>query len=117
MREKDLSSVLQLVLDSAELQQYYHVDEIPDRKPVRIAKSPALDSQPQLTKFGVPVVYEDKNRLLESDRAYFEFRRVIVNPDLAHVSFTYDAEGVRGEAWLIKVDNQWQIGYMSVSET
>ena len=117
MREKDLGSVLQLVLDYGELQQYYHVDELPDRKPVRIAKNPALASEPELTKFDAPVVYEDQNQLLKSDRAYFEFPRVIINPDLAYVSFTYSAEGVIGEAWLIKVDNQWQIGYMSVSET
>lgn len=114
--QSDLATVLQLVIDHEDLQQYYHVAELPDRKPLRVAKTAAVEAAPALTKFGVPVVYEDADAASGTDRALFEFQRVVVDPHLAYVKFAYGAEGVAGEAWLIKEDGHWRVGPFTAAE-
>ncbi len=113
----DLGQLLQLVLDAEPLAPYYHVDQAPERKPVRIARGPAVASEPALVKFGVPVVYEGAAELAASGKPHFEVRRVIVNAELAYIHFAYAVEGIVGEAWFLREGNLWKLGHMSIRET
>jgi hypothetical protein len=113
----DLGQLLQLVLDAEPLAPYYHVDQAPDRKPVRIAKGPAVASEPALVKFGLPVVYEDAAQLAASGQPHFEVRKVIVNAELAYLQFAYAIEGIVGEAWFLREGGTWKLGHVSIRET
>lgn len=114
--KQELAAVLQPVLDHESLQQYFHVEEVPGRKPLRIARNLFVEPEPELAKFGEPVLYEDKDALEENTDAYLEFQNLIINPDLAYVVFTYDVEGVRGKAFLVREEKMWRVENFEIVE-
>lgn len=104
------SLIAQLVLDLPELQQYYHVDTLPDRVPVRIATGGAVADQPPLEKFGKPVRY------VAAGEAHVVFDAIDQHGDRAEVRFRYTPEGVAGRVLLEQKDGVWRVARAELSE-
>lgn len=113
---QDLAEILQAVLDAEQLQQYYHVDELPERKPVRIAERPELEPHPEVVKFNTPAVYQAREELERKNLPYFTFPRIVINQDLAYLAFRYDVEGLRGSAFLVRSNDGWRLEHLTLSE-
>ena len=58
------NNILQTVLDLPKLQQYYHVNELPDRKPLIVVENDHVDESFQLNKFGTQVIFMDRETIL-----------------------------------------------------
>ena len=113
---KDLRQIVQLIIDHPALQQYYH-EEIAGRQPLYILKTPPFAGEPELTKFGAPVRYKDRDQLTGDDyEAYAEFPEINIGGDSAHVIFTYAVEGVYATSSLRKVGDEWRIEYFRIAE-
>lgn len=109
----DRDQVAQLVLDLDDLQPYYHVKDVPGRRPLVIRRTEPVNDRPSLTKFGEPVRYEDE----PGDAPFFEFVKIALDGDTADVEFRYPVEGLVGEAHLKKVGGTWKVESHTLTES
>ena len=63
--DSDLQKVFQMTLDLPELQEYYHVDSLPERKPLIVLKNEYLNNTPHLVKFNEPVTFLTQEEIYE----------------------------------------------------
>jgi hypothetical protein len=110
-----IRSILKRVIDAPALQQYYHESD-PQRTPLRIAETAALESTPDLSKFGQPVVYQSRRELDSKDLPHLRFSTLEMTDDSASVHFHYEVEGVHGKAELIRDAGTWKIDELSIAE-
>lgn len=110
----DSSAVAQLVLDAPDLQQYYHVDSVPDRSPLAVALNAHADAGWKLVKFGKPVQLIAPSAL--GQRPHVEFTRFEVSGDKARVELAYDVEGVVMSAQLERRGGSWVLVAADVAE-
>ena len=104
-----VAAVLEEVLHSDALETYYHAEQRPERRPVRIAKNDVLSQEFFMAKFGAPVAYV-------AEGAHLIFTRLDVRANEADVAFRYLPEGVRGQMALRKVGSDWKITRQSLVE-
>ncbi len=103
----DLQSVLQTVIDSKELDGYFHVDVLPERKPLRVFVDKGIHRElDNLTKFGEPVQFIDRPT---TDTPHLAFDTIFVTTQRAIVTYRYPPEGIRGKAMLTKNNGGWII--------
>lgn len=113
---EQIQVICQLALDLPQVQQYYHVDTNPERKPLRVLDSARLGQQPSLSKFGVPVVWVTAEEAKKEKKAYVEFTKLEASGDEAVVSFRYRVEGISVAAHLRKTAGGWTVEKTDVSE-
>ncbi len=103
--EDELKTVLQLVLEDAELDKYLHLTE-PGRFPLKVAGKD-VPSTIALMKSGQPV------KIVEGEPAKKDAVLVITNieiaPPDATVGYRFDIEGVVGTAHLKKASYGWEL--------
>lgn len=114
--QNDLAKVVQLVLEHPDLQQYFHVDTLPERKPLIILKNAFFSQPPSLVMFGAPVAFRTVQELQEDNKPYIEFVNLKLDQGRANVEFHYPPEGVLGNALLQKEQETWTIETFSISE-
>lgn len=110
----DLQQVCQLVLDIGALQDFFHADQLPERKPLKVLENEHLAAQPELTKFGVPVRFISRQEA--TTEPFFEFTKITIGEDRAEVAFRYRVEGVRGSATLTRDGSAWKVTDQSIAE-
>ncbi len=59
-KKEELQNIIQLIISSNELNNYYHVDVLPDRKPLRILNNNVVPETTQLNLFDMEVEYTTK---------------------------------------------------------
>ena len=101
----DLAQLLALAIERPTLASYYHVDEAPDRRPLRILRTAALTEEPSLAKFGEPVIYVDP----PSDEPHLELTAAEITGDRAHLALEYPVEGLVMELWLVRDGSGWRV--------
>jgi hypothetical protein len=106
------TQVAQRVIDLEALQPYFHADDAPDRKPLRVLKNAQMEDSPPLMKFGEPVQFVSE----AGDKPCFEFTTVKIDGDMATVAFRYPVEGIAGSATLRKVGSSWRVESHSLKE-
>lgn len=107
--QSDIEQVCQLTLDLPALQQYYHVEDAPNRKPLVVASNEHLSADVQLTKFGEPVKLMQRAEAVAAKKPYFEFTAMKIEGDTARVSFRYPVEGISGDLALRREGGAWQV--------
>ena len=112
INKEDLQKISQLVIELKALQPYYHVDELPDRKPLVIMTNDVMRTGPPLRLFGHPVLYLHH----PGSRPYFEFRKILVEKGLVSVEFRYPIEGIRGVVRLSKQSGGWAVESHTIVE-
>ena len=106
----DLSSVLNLAINSPKLELYYHADQLPERKPLKVLHEISNDEVEniKLIKFGLPVELL-KNNNTKVNNIYLIFSNVNIDKNKASLNFSYPVEGVMGKFELIKLNEKWSI--------
>jgi hypothetical protein len=105
---EDLGPILQALVDSPPMDSYFHIDEVPERAPLRIAKTPAVEGEPPLEKFGAPVQYQDRSEL--ASLPHLEIVSVERTEKGARVEFRYQVEGIVGVAEIgPKPEGGWRV--------
>lgn len=98
--------IYQTVIDLPELQQYYRIDEFPERKPLIVIKNKFIKGPFRLNKFNEPVVLMTKDdTFYKGISHYFEFAEIQENNNIIDIKFRYPVEGIVGHAILIKNDH------------
>lgn len=105
----DFCKILQLTIDLPKLQQFFHVEEIPNRSPLRIAISDINTNCVSLTKFGKKVIFFNKNTTNNPLFPFLEISEMNITANLATISIEYSPEGVKGTAKLKKNDGKWEL--------
>lgn len=111
----DNAQIFQLVIDIPEMNGFYHVDQLPDRTPLKILRSDLALPEFNLVKFGVPVEYVSSTEVAEGI-PIFEFTSIEITEDSAEVEFRYLVEGVKGTVTLVKSDSHWEVSDKSIVE-
>lgn len=99
--ESELGPILQALVDAPPMEMYFHVDELPERAPLRIAKTDAVRAEPPIEKFGAPVLYQDPAELADLPHLEIESIERITSPTQgqgARIHFRYRVEGIVGVA-------------------
>jgi len=105
MPDNPVETVLQMTLDSDGLNKYFHVEERPERKPLRILSNNTVPATVRLQKFGEPAVW---TTAAESEgKPLLEFTSVKVEAETATVSFRYPPEGISGTVEFRKQGETW----------
>jgi len=112
----DLQQVYQATLDSSALDRYFHVDALPERKPLLILKNDQVLGEPKLTKFGESIKYVSRAEIELNRLPHLEFLRFSINGDSAHVEFAYPPEGIAGVVTLAKDGSGWHVTSHSIVE-
>ena len=109
-----LETILQMTLDLEALNKYFHVDSLPERKPLRILKTPHIPESVRLEKFGASAVWTSAED--SKDKPVFEFSSVKVEESLASVAFRYPPEGIAGTIEFQKQEQQWVVTGSTIVE-
>lgn len=108
----DANAVLQLLLNSPQLSQYYHFDVRPQRKPLRVHnQTPTKLMSNEVTADGQLIKLVQK-----PDKQTLEITEFVVENDLAKTTFRYKVEGIRGTSTLRKIAGAWQIDSIHIEE-
>ncbi len=105
----DFCKILQLTIDLPKLQQFFHVEEIQNRSPLRVAINDSNANCASLTKFGKKVILFDKNATSNSLFPFLEISEMNITANLATISIKYSPEGVKGTAKLKKNNGKWEL--------
>jgi len=104
----DFCKILQLTIDLPKLQQFFHVEKIQDRSPLRVAVND-VNVSCTLTKFDKKVVLFDKNTTYNQSVPFIEVLEIDISSNLATISIVYRVEGIKGTAKLRKNDSKWEV--------
>lgn len=111
MGNENLQEIIQKSIDLPKLQQYFHIDELPNRAPLIILQSELIPSNLELNKFGKKVEIDT-----ESNEAHLVFSKVDINQITGSIHFSYPVEGIRVEIQFIKNDHEWLIKESVIKE-
>ncbi len=106
-------AILQTLIDSDQLNKYFHADTIPQRTPLRIVKGSWYEERIHLTKFGQAVQF------IENESVKVPYLAVLTLDTTnqgATISFRYRPEGIVGEARIEKEHMKWIIKSISIHE-
>jgi hypothetical protein len=105
----DFEQIFQLTIDLEALEQYYHINELPDRRPLVILQNKITANKPRLIKFGVPVKYANLTKNEKGRLPYLEFTKVDIHTYTAKVDFIYPVEGIAGTVNFRKKEGLWKV--------
>lgn len=106
----DFENICQILIDLPEMDQYYHVEHSPSRKPLVIIKNKFTPDGIQLMKFGEPVAFLSKPEMSKDKiEAYIEFSDFKIIGKSAEVIFEYPAEGLVVKVALSRENNAWNV--------
>jgi hypothetical protein len=109
---RDAHEILQLLLNSPQLTQYYHFDVRPDRTPLKIVNLTPLDiGASDLTAAGQKAVLST-----ERDNRAIEITDFTIANDVAEIAFTFRVEGVIGHGTFNRISDRWSVAKLSVAE-
>lgn len=109
-----LAPVLQAAIDAPQLEPYWHVAERPERSPLVLARTPMLEGEPKLVKFGKAVEYATRDKL--GDKPHIEVQSLSIKPDRATVVLAYTAEGIVARVDLVREVGAWVVAEAQVVE-
>lgn len=110
------AEVVKAVIEMPELQNYFHIEQNADRKPLYILKSKEINTDLGLNKFGESVRLATCDELKKSNKPYLEFPKLDIKNNKAKVVFRYRVQGIEGKVSLSKADGGWKIDEQKISE-
>jgi hypothetical protein len=108
------AEIVRLVLAHEDLAGYFHVDTIPERKPLVVVADVDPSVLSSLKKFGEPIVA--RRTKPAGGAPCFEVTVLKIDGDRASVEFRYAPEGVSGTAALRRFGGQWTIADFDIWE-
>lgn len=111
----DIEILAQITLDLNALENYYHVDVLPERSPLVVINN-IVNQDINLNKFGKDIVYMEKDEAVKNGKAYFEFTSFNIDSKNATVKFLYPIEGIAGKVIFEKNNSEWKINHWEIVE-
>jgi len=111
----DVGSILKLVLDQPDLQQYLH-SELPERVPIRVLRKDTIFDGIVITKFGGQIEFVDPDQIDQDREAYLEFETFDVSENTSFVQLHYEIEGVFGTFRLVNDGEVWSVETAEIVE-
>ncbi len=117
---REIKNILKLALDFPDLQQYYHVDQLPSRCPIVIQEFGPINAKniEGLSKFGEQVVVLNSISINANSTVGFigvsDWKH---SSDKVNINLYYPAEGLIMEYKFEKLDGVWHIGEAQIHET
>ncbi|MEN6439955.1 MAG: hypothetical protein ABFD97_15370 [Syntrophobacter sp.] len=105
----DLQEICQLTLNMSSLDKYFHIDKLPERKPLLILTNDQIQSKPDLFKFGERVKYVSLDEIKVKSSPYLEFSKIKFSGNNAYLEFLYPPEGIAGKVDFVKDERGWHI--------
>lgn len=108
----DATAILQALLNSQKLAQYYHFDTRPQRKPLRIKLNTDLkiDANELHACKQAVVIVQDK------DPNTLEISSFQLDGSSAQANFAFPVEGIRGSASFTKRQDGWALEHINIAE-
>lgn len=114
--QKRLEKLIQCVIDSPVLQQFYHTDKIANRKPL-IITGRFVPNYLNLRKFDKKVLIFDQKEIKKRKiDAYLDFKIIAVGKSSADIVVNYSAEGLNAKFRLVERGKVWRITRSSAVE-
>lgn len=111
----ELQKIIQKAIDLPELQQYYHVSELPNRSPLIIYLNNNLYYNFELFKFGKRVeIIKDIDAIKQ--KPHIKFNVINVTETIADLDFTYKVEGINVSMKLEKNNTNWIVINSKITE-
>ncbi len=110
---EDKQEILQALIDSNQLNRYFHADVLPDRIPLRMIKGPWYEEGIRLTKFGQPVQFIADVKVKEP---YLDVMAMEFSEGRATLRFRYPPEGLAGNVTLEKDQQRWIVKSLDIRE-
>jgi len=110
----DTLIIVSKMIDLPDLEQFYHADVFPNRKPLIIMKNDVFGKDFEFFKFREKVLFQTENELkpileIPYITPYLEFITFEIKNDTANVLIEYKVEGARVSAKFVKQDSEWKI--------
>ena len=112
-----INNIIQQSLDYPELQQYYHIDEFPDRLPLKIAMTGLINpyTTQRIEKFGSQIHLIRINPSEPKDN-YLEFSNWNIDEHNLEFRLLYKPEGIIADYLFEKVNDNWNIKKVLINE-
>ena len=108
--KSELANILKIVINLPELQEYYHIDILPERKPLIIVADEFIQYDLKIKKFGEPIIFMDKAEIKrKSIKAYLEIMNFEMVNNIAKITLNYSIEGLIIDVILIKENGFWKV--------
>lgn len=101
-----LQKIIKKAIDLPELQQYYHVLELPSRSPLVVHFNTKDYKNLELFKFGKPVEIVNNINTVKN-KPHLKFNVVNVEEAKASLDFDYKVEGINVLMELNKINGNW----------
>lgn len=114
-----LQSIIEQLLNLLDLQQYFHIEEDPNRLPLVLEQTSIVQASrlKGLKKFGQDVRILERNDIYQQQlKNYLLIDKWFIQKDLLTIQLHYKTEGVFAEVRFEKVRDEWQIKSQSISE-
>lgn len=112
----DITQIVKTIIELPDLQNYFHVEQSPERKPLYILKDGEIKSDLELNKFGEKVRFATCDELKKLNKPYLEFTKIDVKNNKASVVFRYRVEGIEGTVSLSRTEGGWKASEQKISE-
>ncbi|HAS85829.1 MAG TPA: hypothetical protein DCS31_03405 [Candidatus Competibacteraceae bacterium] len=106
----DAETILQILLNTPQLSQYYHFDVRPQRKPLQINNHTHITINPKA------VVVDGEAIQIASGPNALDITEFLVETERAQIAFAFPVEGIRGSAIFNKDKNDWRLNHINVAE-
>jgi len=114
--KNDTCTLIQLTVNLKSLQQYFHIDKYPDRKPLKLVLNNIRVNCSTLVKFEHPIKIIDKSNANISKTPFFEISNIIFSNNNVKIFFEYNIEGIKGSVKYRFNNNTWSYYDLSIIE-
>ena len=112
---QDKQTILQKCIDLPALQNFFHVDKLPERVPLIIYFADYKAHDIKLTKFNTAVkIITDKDSL--KTKAYLDIKKFEITNNKADVLLNYSIEGIQVQITLTKINDNWTLQTSKLTE-
>lgn len=112
---EDIAVIMQMVLEAPRMQEFYHTDQIPGRKPVHVLRNAFTQRIDTLQALGESVLWGDENECAQYGCFVFEGIRVL-GDDSVDVDFYYMPESISGSAFFHRDGTTWKMQSFTINE-
>jgi|GEM_PF-5728911 len=111
-QKRQLESVIRLAINLPSLQQYFHINDFPDRKPLIIKEFGWINAEnlSGMSKFGVPIQFMSEEDIRLSDtKNYIVIRNSTLEERKSTLQLEYPVEGITVRYVFIMKLGQWEL--------
>lgn len=108
--ERKLENLIQKIIETPELQQYYNIQNGLEQDNLVVLKSNETMKVLNIKKFGKAVLFLSKSEILEKKiKAFIEFKKIDISEQMAAIEMVYEIQGIEYIAKYKLNGCEWQL--------